>query len=138
MDTTKFITGTLAGTVVGMLASSLIFGFALSSYMASNAAVKSEPDMLWLLLGHLVFAGLLTYIFLHWASIKTAVSGAKAGALIGFLMCLSMDLVYFATSDMFTGGPIVALVDSVGTGVAWAVGGAAIGWVLGRSGTNTA
>ena len=132
MNTSKFLTGTLAGTVVGLALGFLIFGLALSGYMQENASANEEPNMIWLIIGHLAFAALITYIFLQWANIRTAGTGAKAGATIALLAALAFNFIYLGTTDLFPGGPVAATVDALGATVVWAIGGAVIGWVLGR------
>ena len=92
MDTKKLLTGTLVGTVVAFICGYLLFGMALSSYMAENASHVAEPNMAFLIAGHVVYAGLITYIFLQWAGIKTAATGAKAGAIIALLGALGCFL----------------------------------------------
>jgi hypothetical protein len=132
MNVQKLLTGTIVGAVVALIMGYLIFGMALNSYMAENASAKAEPDMLWLIFGHLAYGGLLTYIFLQWANISTPVSGAKAGAIIALLGGLGFNWIWHGTSDMFPGGCVATLIDAAGGAVVWAIGGAAIGWVLGR------
>ena len=132
MDIKILLTGTVVGAVVGLVAGYLIFGMALSTYMAETASATKEPDMLWLIFGHLAYAGMLTYIFVQWAGIKTAVTGAKAGALLALLGSLAFNWIWHATSEMFPGGCVATLVDAAGAAVVWAIGGAAIGWMLGR------
>ena len=132
MDTTKFLTGTIAGTIAGFAVGFLVFGLALEGYMADNVAMKAETDFLWLILGHVAYAALITYIFLQWAGIKTAATGAKAGAIIALLGTLAYNWIYLGTADLFTGGVVPTVVDAIAASVVWAVGGAAIGWALGR------
>lgn len=132
MDVKKLLIGTIVGGVVGMLAGWLIFGMGLVGFMSGNIAATKETDMLWLVSGHVVFAGLISYIFLQWAGIKTAVSGAKAGAIIALLAGLGTNWIWHGTSDLFPGGCVATLVDAVGGSLVWAIGGAAIGWVIGR------
>ena len=132
MDIKKLLTGTVVGAVVGLICGFLIFGIALSSYMAENASATAEPNWAFLVAGHLVYACLLTYIFIKWAGIKTATTGAKAGAIIALLGALAFNWIWHATSPMFPGGCVATIVDAVGAAVVWAIGGAAIGWVLGR------
>ena len=132
MDVQKFITGTVVGAIVALIMGYLIFGLALSNYMIENASGKAEPDMLWLIFGHLAYGALMTYIFLQWAGISTATGGAKAGAIIALLGGLAFNWIWHGTSDLFPGGCVATLVDAAGGAVVWAIGGAAIGWVLGR------
>lgn len=132
MDTTKFLTGTVVGTIVGFGVGFLIFGVALSSYMEQNIANPESMDFLWLILGHAVFAALLTYIFMRWAGIKTAMGGLKAAAVITLLASLGTNWIWLGSSGLFPGGVTAAIVDALGATVVWSIGGAAIGWVLGR------
>ena len=67
MDVKKLAMGTVAGGLVALGVGYLIFGVALASYMAENAAHTKEPDMLWLIAGHLVYGALMTYIFMQCA-----------------------------------------------------------------------
>lgn len=131
MNTSKFLTGTIVGTIVGFGAGFLIFGFALGSFMEANTSGKAEPEMLWLVLGHLFYAALLTYIFLQWAGISTPMTGAKAGFIITLLGGLGTNMIWYAVSNLFTSTQGV-FIDAVAGAVVWAIAGAAIGWVLGR------
>ena len=132
MDLKKLLVGTVLGAVVALICGYIIFGMALANYMAENTSATKEPDMLWLIFGHLAYSGLITYIFLQWAGIKTAVTGAKAGAIIALLGGLGFNWIWHGTSDLFPGGCVATLVDAAGGAVVWAIGGAAIGWFLGR------
>ena len=132
MDIKKLALGTVVGGLVALGVGYLIFGVALSSYMAENASATKEPEMIWLVAGHLVYGGLITYIFLQWAGIKTAITGAKAGFIIALLASLAFNWIWHGTSDMFPGGCVATLLDAFGGAVVWAVGGAVIGWLLGR------
>ena len=132
MDLKKLAMGTIVGGVVALACGYLIFGVALSSYMAENASHTKEPNMLWLVAGHLAYGALITYIFVQWAGIKTAASGAKAGFIIALLAALGFNWIWHGVSDMFPGGCVTTLLDALGGAVIWAIAGAAIGWVLGR------
>ena len=132
MNTSKLITGTVAGTIAGFVASFIIYGFILASFMESNVSSKAEVEMVYLVLGHVFYAAMLTYIFLQWAGIKTPGTGAKAGAIIALLGGLGVNIILLGTSTLFPGGIVAAVVDALGGAVSWAIGGAAIGWVIGR------
>ncbi|MCZ6675093.1 MAG: hypothetical protein O7C75_19340 [Verrucomicrobia bacterium] len=132
MDTKKLLIGTVAGTVTSFIAGFLVFGLALKSYMATNSTFQDSPDFVWIVIGHIIFSLLITYIFLQWAGIKTVVEGLKAGALIGLLVALSYNSFFLATSDVFTGGITTAIVAAIGDTIIWATCGAGVGWALGR------
>jgi hypothetical protein len=132
MDIKKLLLGGLIGGISALIVGYLLFGIILADYMAENAAHTKEPDMVWLVAGHLVYGILMTYIFSKWAGIKTAITGAKAGALIALLGGLAFNWIWHGVSDMFPGGCVATLLDAAGGAVVWAIGGAAIGWFLGR------
>ena len=132
----KVVIATLIGGVAAFLLGYLIWGVVLHNFMAQNAGSASgvmktdmQPtNMVFIFLGNLAFAYLLTYIFTEWASISTLAGGAKAGALIGFLMTANYDLIALGTSNILnTTGTIVDIV--VGT-VFSALVGAVIGAYL--------
>ena len=96
---------------------------------SATGALKTEI-MFWpLILGNLALAALLSYVFLKWAKIKSFGDGMKAGAVIGFLMALSFDMILYDTTNMMdlTASIVDVIVFAVGT----AIGGGVIGLVLG-------
>ncbi len=132
MDTQKFLLATIVGSVVAFAAGFLIFGLGLARYMEKNIAQSSEPNLMWIIVGHVLMAAAITYIFQRWAGIKTVATGAKAGAIIGLLIALASNLIWLGASGLFTGGLTAAIVDALAGTVIWAVTGAAVGWMLGR------
>lgn len=90
-----------------------------------------EEFVLWaMVVSNLLYGLLLAYIFVEWASISTWMTGAKAGAIIGFLMAGSMATGWFAMSNMHTMQSMI--MDIVSNTIYSAVVGAALGWWLGR------
>jgi hypothetical protein len=140
MNTTKLLLGTLVGTVVYFFGGWLIWGIILKDMMgnmytaAAMALNKPEPDLMMIALSCLVGAFLMTYIFERWAGIRTLATGAVAGAIISGLMALSYDLGFLAMTNMFN-SPSSILVDVLANAVSGALGGAAIGWMLGYNRT---
>lgn len=136
MNTTKFIIGTLVGGIAFFFLGFLIYGIALESFFTQHAGSatglqKTMDDMQWwaLIVGNLASAALLSYIFLKWANIKSFGEGASAGAVIGFFIALSYDMVSYATTNMMD---ITACLTDVVVGtVMTAIGGGIIGTVLG-------
>ncbi len=129
---TKFLTATLIRTIVGLAMGFLIFGLALAACIQENASANETQNMLWLVLGHIAFAVLLTIIFQRWAGIKTAGTGAKAGAIISLLFAIAYNWIYPGTTDLFPGGLVATIIDALGVMIIWSITGAAIGWALGR------
>lgn len=135
MDTTKLLLGTVVGTIVFFLAGWLIYGMLLMDTMQSaltpeGLAVQKEPDLVLILASNAVLAFLYSYIFERWAGIRTWMTGATAGATIGFLMALSIDLNFMSMTKMYSGMNGLFM-DILASTVLSALGGAAIGWVLG-------
>ncbi len=133
MDTKKVLIGTAAGTITSFIAGFLIFGFALKDWMTENLASKEPPEFHWVIISHVLFAFLVTYIFIKWAGISTLTAGLKAGALIGFFVCLGYNFVNLGSTELFTGGISAAIIDALGGTIIWAAGGAGVGWALGKS-----
>ena len=134
MDTKKFLTGTVVGGIAYFILGYLFYAVLFGDFFAANSGgatgVDKTENMVWwsLILGNLVGAALLTYIFLKWAHISTFKSGLRAGAVIGLLMGLSFDLVMYATSYLLN--LQAALMDAVIYTVMTALVGGAIGAVL--------
>jgi len=138
MDTKKFLIGTLVGGIAFFFLGYLFYGVALAGFFSEHygpgaSTMKSMDGIVWwaLILGNLASGALLTYIFLKWANISSFGSGASAGATIGFLMALSMDLIRFATAGTFD--LTASLADVVVGTVMTAVAGGATGAVLGMA-----
>lgn len=136
MDIKKFSLATLAGGAAYFLLGYLVWGILLSKFMAANmgsaSGVEKLPiDFISLALGNLAGAALLTYIFMQWAGIKTFMTGAKAGAILGFLITLSYDLIMLGTTNISTLNSTIVDV-LAGTAVTAIVGGV-VGLVLGMS-----
>ncbi len=135
MDWKKFALGTLAGGVTFYLLGWLIYGIALEGFMETNAGsatgVTKEPVEMWaMILGCLIYAALLVYIFLQWANISTFPTGAKAGAIIGALTAAYSGFMSYSMNNLMTlTGTIVDIIAFV---VLSAVIGGVVGLVLGK------
>jgi hypothetical protein len=137
MDTRTLISGLLGGIVYWLLGA-LFYAFLLAdlfeSLSGSATGVSRAPEeMVWwaLVLGNLLMGLGLAYIMNNWAKISTLVAGVKAVALIGLLLALGYDLVWYATTNLIQ-LPGVFL-DVATFAVMSAGSGAVIGWWLGRS-----
>lgn len=136
----KVLLAALIGAVASFIAGFIVFGFILGNYMAAGIApglMKTAEEMsgasyVFIFLASFVSSLLIAYIFDSWANIRTLQGGLRAGALIGLLMALSVDLGLYATTHMFSGlGKVI--VDVLASTLVTASGGAAIGWWLGRN-----
>lgn len=134
MDTKKFIMGTLVGGIVYFILGFVFYAVLFQGFFEANSGSATgvmKTDMAWwpLILGNLASAALITYIFLKWAEIKTFAGGLKGGAVIGFLLAVSFDMIMYDTTNIMTLN--AALMDIVIATVMAAVVGGVIGAVLG-------
>lgn len=137
MNTKTLIAGLIAG-VVYFLLGWLLYGMLFASTMqnlsgSATGVMKADDEMImWALaLGNIAFGMALAYIFGTWAKIATVMSGAVAGATVGALLSLGMNLIWYATSNVMTLAG--SCLDVVIFTVMSAVAGAAAAWWLGRS-----
>ena len=137
MNWTKTLLAALVGAIVAFIFGYLFWGVLFADFFASNAGTASgvsrgDGEMQWvpLIVGHLFLGFLFAYIFARWASISTWLTGLKAGALLGFLIAASVDMMSLGTSNIMTWTS--AFMDIVLMTVNCALMGAAIGWMLGR------
>ncbi|MDA3905074.1 MAG: hypothetical protein PF484_03270 [Bacteroidales bacterium] len=133
MKTNKIFLGGIAGAIVFFFLGWLIYGVLLADFMESNydqSLNRPMEEMVWwaLILSNLA-SGFLFAIILSWSNTIGIADGAKKGAILGFLLGLSMDLSFYAMSKMilsFT--PII--VDVLLYTILWAIMGAVIVWVM--------
>ncbi len=125
MNVKNLIAGALGGGLVYWLLGAVFYGMLFTNIYPDNG----NQNMVFIFLGCLVFALLMTYIFIQWANITIPMTGAKAGAILGLLYGLSMNFFMYASqvpnySNM--------LLDTVITAVSGAVTGAVIAFILGK------
>lgn len=125
----------VAGGIITFIAGWLLYGMVLADFFAANAGsatgVTKDPPVLWAMFaGNTVMSLLLAVIFEKWAGIKTLAAGAQAGALVGVLVALGIDLMIYATSNLMNLTGTCA--DVVVSTLMATISGAAVGWVLGR------
>lgn len=130
----RVIWATLAGGVASYLLGWLIYGMILagntSMYGSATGVMKTDMGDMWaLILGNLAGAYLLAHIFTRWAGVNTLQGGIRTGALLGFLIWLTVDMIMFGTTNVYslTG----ALLDIAISAFMGAVTGGVVGWVLG-------
>lgn len=134
MKTNKILLGGLAGGVAFFFLGWLIWGILLYDYTSANmnqCASRPMGEMVWwaMIVSNLAFGLLLAVIF-AWSNISGFFAGLKAGAVIGLLMSISIDLSFWSMTTMFSG--MTALVaDIIAYTVVTALIGAIVGWVMG-------
>ena len=137
MSTSKILVAGVVAGIVGFFLGFLVYGNLLMDFFSSNGGSaqgvqRNEEEMIWwaLIVGHLLWGILLAYIFGQWATISTAATGAKSGAVIGLLMSGFWNLVMYATTNLYNLTAVLA--DIVIGAVLTAIVGAVAAWMLGR------
>jgi len=133
----RVLAATIAGGFAFFILGFVIYGLVLDPLvMKPNMnpefvkLMKDPPAWIPLVLANLVSAFLFAYIFDKWATIRTFAGGVFAGAILNFLMALSMQLMFAAFMHVHNGiTPMIA--DVIGSTVLGALGGGVIGMVLG-------
>lgn len=128
---TKAIPTAVAAAVAGGLTLFLmgfIFYVLLLADFFDSSVAKDPLDFPFIVLGEVVWGGLLVWIFSR-AGISTLADGAKAGAVFGFLAALAFGFIMYGATTVadFT----YYLADSVVWAIRYAVAGAVVGWSLG-------
>jgi hypothetical protein len=134
MSAKSFLLATVAGGVTLFLLGGLFYGMLLADFFDSRSAanvMRETPIWGALILGELVMAALVTLIFGRWATISTPVGGLKAGAIIGLLMAVAINLTMYAVSNIVD--PTAGVVEVVVAAVRLGVAGAVIGLVLSKT-----
>jgi hypothetical protein len=131
----KVLAAIITGSITIFLFGYLIFGILLVPYMKADEIQyaglhKMPPDFLLLMLKNIVQAILLVYIFEYLAGIRTFLGGMKVGAIIMFLITLSLNLSLLSIMNLHKGFT-ANILDVVGETVRMALGGGVIGAVLG-------
>ena len=130
----KVLGAAVAGGIANWLLGALFYLLLLGSYFGANhgdGVMKDPVEMHYIILGCLFYGLLLAVIFDRWAGIKTLVTGAKAGAIIGLIAALAFNFWKLGDCYFFT-SLVPALVDTVVQTIMAAGTGAVVGWVLGR------
>lgn len=140
MNTNKILIGTVVGGIAFFFMGWIVYGILLKDFMANNynaCMMKSEMDYVWwaLIVSNFVWA-LIYAIILDWSNMRSMMGGLKTGALFGFLITLGFDLSFYSMSSMFTGGLGTVVIDVIVGVIYSAIGGALIGWVMGRGATE--
>lgn len=133
-----FLAGILGG-IVYFLLGWLVYGMLLMDYMEENAGLAlgvNRVDMLlWSIgLGSLLYGFFLSYIFSCVGQVKTAASGAKSGAWVGFLVAGAIDFTMYGTTNISTLNAVA--VDILAATVLASITGAVVAWVLGAGATK--
>ena len=128
MDTKRFVIGTVAGGITMFAVGYLIWRLAFAGFFAANVGsatgVARETPLIWAsVLGHLALAALVTLAVGSRAGSPTVAGGLKTGAIVGFLVWLGVDFIFYGSTNMsnLTATIVDPLLELVRTGIAGAV-----------------
>ena len=141
MSQGRFWTASLAGGVALFLTGFLLWGLALAgfyeSHMVSVPGVNKETaDMFHLAISQIVWAILLTVVMGKWAGVSGFGKGLMVGAVMGFLMSLSVGLSQFSMMNL--ADLTLVLTDPFISAIWSGLGGGVIGLVLAGGSSETA
>jgi hypothetical protein len=129
-----FVLATLIGAVVLYAVGFLVYGLVLANAYVPTVIDREAPLFLWIFPAELAWAALLAFILINLAAAPSVATGFKVGAVTGFLDGTTMALMFYAVTTL----PITTMsfVDPFIWAAVSGVGGAAVGWSLGRSGAK--
>lgn len=138
MNMKRFIVGTVVGGVALYILGYVIWDILLADFYAANAGsatgVSKDPQVLWAVcVGTLAYAALITLAIGTRSVSASIVDGVKIGAVVGLLLWLTVDMIFFGITNMST--ITIALVDPLLELVRAGVGGAVIAAVIGKMGS---
>ena len=137
MNAKKLLFSWLAGFVVMFLVSGLWYMVLMQDYYSVQFADvnRAEPLMPWIVVGYLVWALLMAYIYpIGYKDGSPVKEGLKFGVLIGLISVLPLTLVEHGAYTV----PLTAtLIDAVYHVVEKGIGGIVIGLVYGSSAKAT-
>ncbi len=135
MDIKRLIIGTVVGATTLYILGYVMFNLAFADFFAANAGsatgVWKDPQEIWAIaLGTLSYAALITLALGTRAGSTTIVEGLKVGAIVGFLMWFSADMIFYAIWNVWN--LTAASVDTLLELVRGGIGGAVIAAVLAK------
>ena len=135
MDIKRFIIGTIVGGIALYILGYVMFNLAFADFFAANAGSATgawkDPQVIWAIaLGTLSYAALITLAIGTRAGSTTIVEGLKVGAIVGFLMWFSADMIFYGIWNVWN--LTAASVDTLLELVRGGIGGAVIAAVLAK------
>jgi len=142
VDIKRLVIGTVAGGIALFILGYVIWNMLFTDFFAANAGsatgVAKDPQVMWAIaVGTLSYAALITLAIGTRAGSTTIVEGLKVGAIVGFLMWFSADMIFYGIWNVEN--LTAAIVDSLLELVRGGIGGAVIAAVLAKiAGTQEA
>ena len=135
MDTKRFVIGTLVGGIALFVVGYLMFSLAFAGFYRANAGaatgVDRDGELIWAtVLGSLSYAALIIFAMANRTGLATVGTGAKIGAIVGFLLWFTADFVFYGITNV--ANLTRTIVDPLLEIVHGGIGGAVIAAVLTR------
>ena len=128
MNTKQWVGGTIAGAVVVYAVGLVLFDTLLKDFYAANSGsatgVMRDTQILWAVgVGALAYAALILYALRGNAGSLNVASGAKTGAIVGFLIWATVDFTFYGVANInnLTTTIVDPLVELVRGGITGAV-----------------
>ena len=105
MNTKRLVIGTIGGGIALFVVGYLMFSVALDGFYRANigsaTGVARVGELLWAtILGSLSYAALITYTLGNRSETVTVGTGARVGAIVGFLLWFTADFVFYGTTNV--------------------------------------
>jgi len=135
VDIKRFIIGTVVGGIAFYILGYIIWDILVADFYAANrgsaVGLTKDAPVLWAAaVGTLAYAALVTLGIGTRAGVTTVMDGAKVGAVVGFLLWLTVNMIFFAYFNI--SNLTVTIVDPLLEAVRAGLGGAVIAVVLGK------
>lgn len=109
MNLKNFFIAGIVGGIVDFLLGWVFYGMIFKDLYPQN----ENTNLTFIFFGCMTFGFLISYIFVRWAGITNAVTGLKAGAIIGLLMGSSMNFFMYSGMPLNTQNMITDIAISV-------------------------
>ena len=135
MNTKRLVIGTIGGGIALFVVGYLMFSLAFAGFYRANAGsaagIDRDGELLWAtILGSLSYAALITYAMGNRTEATSLGTGAKIGAIVGFLLWFTADFVFYGTTNV--ANLTRTIVDPLLEIVHGGIGGAVVAAVLAR------
>ena len=132
MDGKRIVIGTIVSAVVLYALGFLIFNIILEGFYGANVSgAFRESQVQWAtIVGNIGSAALLTLGILSRGGAPTVGNGLVAGAVVGFLLWLTADFIYYGLADLWT--LTIVIVDPIVEAIHFAITGAVVAFVLAK------
>ncbi len=128
MDAKRFVVGTVVGAITVYLVGWVIFDWIFSGFYRANAGLATGVDRgatIWwaMVVAELGYGALIVYALGRRPAPKSIVEGTRVGAVVGFLLWLTVDFIFYASTNLslFPVTIVDPLLEAVHGGIAGAV-----------------